>query len=118
MIVNSLLYYQKEKEGFYHEVDNKLKNVAVATAVFFGDSFHNRELNNSSLSDKEDKDNADILSNLTNTSDVKFVYTMVKKNDKIFFTCSSITLEQRSKGKGYLEFLLEYKGASKKLKDA
>jgi signal transduction histidine kinase len=70
------------------------------------------------IDDAENKNNALLLSKLTNESDVKFVYTMIKKGTNVCFTCSSLTLEQQAKDEGYLDFLLPYKSASEKLKNA
>jgi signal transduction histidine kinase len=43
---------------------------------------------------------------------------MIKKGIHVYFTCSSLTLEQQAKDEGYLDFLLPYKSASEKLKNA
>jgi signal transduction histidine kinase len=116
--INSFVFYKLQKENLYHEIDAKLNNVALSGAIIFGDKFHNDFLDNPFVNERQNKNNALLLSQLTDESDVKFVYTMVKKGKDVCFTCSSVTLEQQAKDEGYLDFLLPYKSASKKLKNA
>jgi signal transduction histidine kinase len=112
------VFYKLQKENLYHEIDAKLNNLALSGAIVFGDKFHNDLLDNSFVNERQNKNNALLLSQLTNESDVKFVYTMVKKGKDVCFTCSSVTLEQQAQDEGYLDFLLPYKSASEKLKNA
>ena len=116
--INSIVFYKLKKETLYHEIDAKLNNLALSGAIIFGDKFHNDLLGNLLIDDNLNKNNALLLSKLTNESDVKFVYTMIKKGSNVCFTCSSVTLQQQAKNEGYLDFLLPYKSASEKLKNA
>jgi len=104
-----------QEKFFYKCIDDKLKNVAYSGAQLLGDDLNNREFNTTQISPQQNKENALLLSTLTNENDVKFVYTMVENNAKIYFTSSSITKEQY-KNNFYIPYLLEYKGATPKLK--
>jgi len=106
-----------QEKFFYKCIDDKLKNVAYSGAFLLGDELNNQEFNTTHISPQQNKTNALLLSKLTDKNDVKFVYTMVKHQGKVYFTCSSITKEQYKKN-FYLAYLLEYKGATQKLKDS
>ena len=107
--------YEMQKKFFYKCIDDKLKNVAYSGAFLLGDTLNNRDFNTTQISSQQNKKNALLLSKLTDENDVKFVYTMIKHKGKIYFTSSSITKEQY-KNNFYIPYLLEYKGATPKLK--
>ena len=104
-----------QKKFLYKCIDDKLKNAAYSGASLLGDKLNNQEFNTTQISPQQNRKNALLLSTLTDENDVKFVYTMVKHKEKIYFTSSSITKEQY-KNNFFIPYLLEYKGATPKLK--
>jgi signal transduction histidine kinase len=109
--------YTLQKDFLYQCVDDKLKNAAYSGAFLLGDMLNDKEFDLSAISEDENKKNALLLSKLTDENDVSFVYTLVKKDEKVYFSCSSVTKEEKKK-EDYIPYLFEYKGATQKLKDS
>jgi len=106
-----------QEKFFYKCIDDKLKNAAYAGAFLLGDELNNQEFNTTVVSKEQNLKNALLLSTLTDESDVNFVYTMVKHKGKVYFTSSGITKEQKKENFS-IPYLIEYKGATQKLKDS
>ncbi len=85
----SYINYQSNKNILYHDIDQKLKTVALSTKFILGDDFFDKAIESDSISEEEDKQNILKLSKFINNLDVEYVYTMIKKDDKIYFTSSS-----------------------------
>jgi len=55
-----------QEKFFYKCIDDKLKNVAYSGAQLLGDDLNNREFNMTQISPQQNKENALLLSTLTN----------------------------------------------------
>jgi len=108
--------YNTQKTLLYKDIDSKLKEMAFSTAYLLGDEL-NTDPFNKNISKEQNKANAFFLANLTDESEIKYVYTMVSKDGKVYFTTSSITKEEK-KTHGWLPYLLPYEDATDKLKEA
>ena len=85
----SYINYQSNKSILYQNIDQKLKTVALSTKFILGDDFFARATKSNAISDKEDHENILKLSEFINNLDVEYVYSMVKKDDAMYFTSSS-----------------------------
>ena len=93
-IVNSYFNYKINKEILYANIDKKLKNSVLTTNLLLDEEFHNRALEKDSISDEENMLNTLKLSKFTNNIDIEYVYTMVQRDGKIYFTTSSATKDE------------------------
>jgi len=88
-IINSSINYQYNKSILYTNIDNRLKSMALSINMFLDDSFYDRATKIGSISNSEDSQNILTLSKFINNLDVEYLYTMIKKDNKIYFTSSS-----------------------------
>ncbi len=108
--------YQKHKTAFYQHIDEKLIASATGANLLLSPDFHNRALNSSSITQNEYNRNIDRLSEFAKSLQVAYLYTMVQKNNKIYFTASSATDEERRTGKNLTRYFDHYDDASDALK--
>jgi len=95
-VTTSLLYikYNEDKNKFYSNIDKILETTANDVDIYLGDNFHNKAISEDAISKKEDMSNIIKLSKFANKiNNIEYVYTMIKKDNKIYFTSSSATSE-------------------------
>ena len=109
--------YTIQKEFLYKSVDDKLSNAAYSGAFLLGDKLNNLPFDKKLVSRSKNIKNALLLSTLTDKNDVIFVYTLRKVDQDVYFSCSSVTQEQK-KIDGYLPYLLKYEDATNRLKES
>jgi len=95
IIIFNYSEYQLHKTTFYKQIDDKLRLSALATDIVLSSEFHDRAVDPSSIPPDEYDRNIDRLSTLAKNLDVVYIYTMVQRNDKIYFTASSATENRR-----------------------
>ncbi|MDA3787661.1 MAG: PAS domain S-box protein [Desulfobacula sp.] len=99
---------QNKKEILEH-VDNKLYQHAISLKYMLPDDFHDRAIDAQSVSIDEDKYIANKLTNLVRETGFKYAYTVIKKEDKLFFVaCDLIADPENERGTFYY---YEYEGA-------
>ncbi|HDY84230.1 hypothetical protein LCGC14_0844280 [marine sediment metagenome] len=101
--------YKFEKERLYHSIDKQLENAALITPVLLPENLHHERLAKKALTSQQNFNNILKLSKLTDNAGVKYIYTLVLRDNKIFFTSSSATKGERETGKGLTAFFDEYK---------
>lgn len=110
--------YHKHKTMLYQQIDEKLLASATGTNLLLGPDFHARAMNSSSIMQNEYNRNIDRLSEFAKSLQVAYLYTMVQKNNKIYFTASSATDEERRTGKNLTRYFDHYDDASDALNTA
>lgn len=110
--------YQTEKKDLYNNVDKHLQVFAYIAVDILGKNFFNRVVDKDSITEKEDIKNIKILSTLTKYSDIKYVYTLIQKDNKIYFTSSSASREELMTQKNLTRYFDEYEEATDELKNA
>jgi methyl-accepting chemotaxis protein len=109
-------YYINNKENLKTQIDDKLKTVALSVKPMM--DRYNDEINGSgSITPQRYMDILKELSSYANSVGVEYVYSMVQKDGKIYFTTSSAK-EEEMKKESYSKFYEEYKDASEGLKKA
>lgn len=109
--------YNLSKSNFYDSVDKILKNSAYSINFLLKDDFHDRAIDAESITEKEDKININHLTNYAKFSEIEYLYTMVKKDGKIYFTSSSATDEDFEK-ELVTKYFDEYESATTELMNA
>ena len=110
--------YKIEKRDLYKNIDNHLKVMAYTTVEMLGKKFFDKALDKNSITPTQDLKNIKLLSKLTKYDDVKYVYTLIEKDNKIYFTSSSATRDQLETGFELTRYFDEYKDATKALKNS
>jgi diguanylate cyclase (GGDEF)-like protein/PAS domain S-box-containing protein len=102
--------FKFEKKRLYQAIDKRLEYAALITPVLLPENFHHKGLAKGDLTPQRDFSNTQKLSKLTDiNSGVKYIYTLVLRDNKIFFTSSSATKDERDTGQGLTSFFDQYK---------
>ena len=102
--------FKFEKSRLYQSIDKRLENAALLTPDLLPESLHHKNLAKGDLTPQQDFNNTLKLSKLTdNNTGVKYIYTLILRDDKIFFTSSSATQRERSSKQGLTFFFDQYK---------
>ncbi|MDD4948049.1 GGDEF domain-containing phosphodiesterase [Sulfuricurvum sp.] len=109
--------YQQNKIELYRQIDEKLLASAEGASLVLSTDFYARAIDASSISTNEDEHNIDRLSHFAKAMQVVYVYTMIQKSDKIYFTASSATDEERKSGINLTRYFDNYNDASDTLKN-
>ena len=101
--------FKFEKKRLYQATDKRLEYAALITPVLLPENFHHKGLAKGDVTSQQDFSNTQKLSKLTdNNSGVKYIYTLVLRDNKIFFTSSSATKQERDTGQGLTSFFDQY----------
>lgn len=97
--------YSQEKQLIYSQLDSQLEASARALPYLLPDAFHHQQMQPGDITPQQNYAHADRLSRFTAQSDVVFLYSMVIRDQQIFFTSTSATAEELQSGDlpGYLE---------------
>jgi len=109
--------YQQNKIELYHQIDEKLLASAEGAALILSPDFYDRAVAPSSITRAEDESNIDRLSRFSKVQKVVYIYTMIQKNGKIYFTASSGTDEERKSSINLTRYFDTYDDASDELKN-
>ncbi len=103
--------YHNDKKNLMNEVDNQLYSVAINIKNILPKPFLNKIQNPTSISNVEDWNNIKLLTQFASTSNIDFLYTLIKKEDKVYFTsCSTNNNELNSNN--FIKYWTEYKYTS------
>ncbi|MCX7862768.1 MAG: response regulator [Bacteroidales bacterium] len=108
-----LIYYEK-KYAQFKKIDQKLLKASELVPQFLPPDFHDRALDSLSITPHEDWKNIMALTKYAQQFDVSFVYTLVVKNNKAYFTSCSTTPEE-IKHKTTARYFTPYPEASQEL---
>lgn len=89
----------QEKRQIIQRVHNQLMVAASSVKNVLPPDFHDRALNPTAISDSENLLNTILLSKCAMTAGVKYLYTAVVRDNVVYFTSSSATLQEFQKGR-------------------
>ena len=101
----------QEKQDLYQSIDRQLEDAARLTPLLLPQSLHTREMDKHDQTLSQDYDNMFSLSKFTDNSDIIYIYTLVLRDDKVRFTSSSATIEERLSGEGLSSYFDHYDDA-------
>ena len=84
-----------EKEEVYKQVEQKLGSAALTVPLLLPSAFHHKNMGAGELTQQQDTANRLRLSQYTDNNDVTYVYTLIEKDNKVYFTSSSATPDER-----------------------
>jgi hypothetical protein len=111
VIAYSFWTYYEQKKEIMAQVDNKLKEAAMSIDYLIPDGYHDRAIEPDSISEIEYSENTNILSKQADNFGVKYLYSIVLKDNKIYFTSSSATSEEMLTGENLTFYWQEYNEA-------
>jgi len=112
--IAAYINYKTNKEIIYSNIDSKLYTTAMSIKLMLDDDFFDKATTKNAINDQQDTKNIELLSNYINKTDITYLYTMILKNDKIYFTLSSATQDDKKQGM-VTKYFDEYEDASNEL---
>ncbi len=109
--IYTLTNYYTQKEILLNSIDDKLLAGAHAVRFAFGDEYHNNIVDATSVSDSQYYENILKLNKLSESLDIKFLYSVMMINDTIRFTVSNASPEELANN-SYTEYFTSYDEAS------
>ena len=100
--------FQQEKRSIYNTLDQQLESAALTAALLLPDNLHHRDMVKQDQSTHADRRNRLTLSNYTDNVDITYIYTLILRDNKIIFTSSSATKEERESGVGFTDYFDHY----------
>lgn len=114
----SALSYNTEKTMLYQQLDSRLYAAAKGQTLLLASDFHDRALDLTAITSAEDSTNINQLSLFSKASQMSYVYTLIEKEGKVYFTASSATDEERKTGKNMTRYFDEYDDVSPSIRNA
>lgn len=112
------LTYRSEKSMIYQQIDKRLYAIAKSQILLLAPDFHDRATAPSSISEAEDLQNIDRLSNFAKFAHLSYVYSLIEYNGNIYFTASSATDEERATGHNMTRYFDLYEDVPSPIKSA
>jgi len=113
-LMNSYLNYQENKSLIYKSIDTKLYSTAMSIKLMLSDDFFDRAVERDAITSDDDLYHIKRISKYINSTDITYLYTMILKDNKIYFTLSSATADDEKKGM-VTRYFDEYEDASYEL---
>ena len=88
----------QEKKELHQTLDRQLEDAALLTRLLLPETHHHQGMHKQNLTKEQDYKNTLSLSGFTDNSDVIYIYTLILRDNKVFFTSSSATEEARQSG--------------------
>lgn len=117
LTVLSYYEYRLHKTKLYTQIDEKLLSAAEGATLILSSDFYDKAVTPTSITPAEDEQNIDRLSQFAKTQKVIYVYTLIQKEGKIYFTASNATDEERKSGINETHYFDEYEDADLALKN-
>jgi len=111
IVIYSVWSYFDHKEQIIKSVDEKLLVAARSINYMLPVDYNERAIGQDSISKIEFLEITDLLSKQNDNLGVKYIYTIVKNNNKLYFTSSSATSEELLTGNNLTYYWQEYSEA-------
>lgn len=111
----SITEYSLHKRNYNEHLDEKLRVAAYMTNTLLTPEFHDRAVDAQSIDALEYTRNIERLSEVAKALDVIYIYTMVEREGKIYFTASNATDDERKTGINLTTYFEHYEEPSEEL---
>ncbi|MES2819279.1 MAG: ATP-binding protein [Pseudomonadota bacterium] len=117
--VSGYIYYlYNETQTLINDsINNKLLHAALGTSAILGEHYHDQLVDKHSKSVDEDWDAIERLSGFNDALGLTFVYTVIKRDGKLYLVSSSASEEELKAG-DYVRYFDPYPDASQELFDS
>nr|WP_320115086.1 GGDEF domain-containing protein [uncultured Desulfuromonas sp.] len=110
--------YFLERKRLLAQIDEKLYAAAVAVPFVLEDDFHDRAINEHSISEAEDRRNIENLSKLNDRLGMKFLYSVVRDTSGGYRLTSSSALKEELENGNEVRYYTAYPDVSTTLKQS
>ncbi len=118
VVYNSTSSYFDSKSELIKELDRQLFNGAMSLPIILHEGFHKQSMDQATVTHDEDWENINRLTRFTETIELKYIYSLIRKDQKILFTVSSATKEELRTKEGISPYFSEYEDAPPEVKVA
>ncbi len=108
VVIITYLNLVNKKQTLYQHIDKQLEDAAMTTQLLLPSTLHNKEMKQNGLTERQTLNNIKALSDFTDQRDVNYIYTLILRDDKVLFTSSSATLEERQSGENLSYYFDHY----------
>lgn len=113
IIVYLIASYFIEKSKLNNKINDILIKAAQSTDYLLPMNYHDRAINRNSINDIEFNEIIQLLTFHANNYNIKYIYTLVEQNGKLYFTSSSATNHEIRTGQNLSYYWQEYSEADK-----
>lgn len=107
--------YSQEHKHLYQAIDKQLTTIASTTPLLLPKQFHHRGMQPGDIDPTVDLNNTLHLSKLVENNDIAYTYTLIKQQDRLFFTSSSSTVNEIQQHKYLYNYFLLYDDADPRI---
>ena len=107
-----------EKEGLYQQLDRELESGALIAPLLLPSTLHHQAMQQDDVSTEQNHNNIQSLSAFTEQQDIIYLYTLILRDDKVLFTSSSATADERQSGEGLSFYFDHYDDVDPRVIDA
>jgi diguanylate cyclase (GGDEF)-like protein len=107
-VVFTVFSLVQEKEKLVQNLDQQLRDAALLTPLLLPKSLHHNKMIKEDLTRSDSYNNILSLSEFTDHSDINYIYTLILRDEKVYFTSSSATQEERLADKGLSNYFDSY----------
>ncbi|MGQ9847526.1 MAG: PAS domain S-box protein [Bacteroidales bacterium] len=118
IVVYLIASYFIEKKDINKRINDKLVNAAQSLDYLLPMNYHDRAISRNSISDIEFNEILQLLTYHANNYNIKYIYTLVEQNGKLYITSSSATNHETRTGQNLSYYWQEYSEADKAFFDA
>jgi hypothetical protein len=96
LLIYSYWNYHYYKNEIMEKIDSELFNRAASLKYILPEDFHDRAIDKQAISIEEDITIANQLTKLVSETGFKYIYSIVKKDNKLYFVTSDLTANPES----------------------
>ena len=100
--------YISEKDRLYRSLDAQLNTAAASLPLLLPDNFHHQAMQSGDLSSQQSLELVLKLSDFALIRDVIYIYTLILRDDNVYFTASSASDEEIETGDGISYYFDHY----------
>jgi hypothetical protein len=89
----------------------------MTTQLLLPSTLHNKEIKQNGLTERQTLNNIKALSDFTDQRDVNYIYVVILRDDKVLFTSSSATPEERQSGENLSYYFDHYDDVAPRVLD-
>ena len=97
LFIYSIWDYSYRKKNILENIDSKLYNSAASLKYILPDDFHDRAIDRQAIPIGEDKYIANKLTKFVKETNFKYMYTIVKKGNRLYFAACDLVADPKTK---------------------
>lgn len=112
---NSVTFHFTKQDALMKEIDQRLVYGATTLNQVLPEKFHFKNMSLQTISSDQDWNNSVRLTTLSKNFELVYLYSLIRTNNKILFTASSVSDEEIKDKKSSSPYFTEYDDAPKEL---